>query len=154
MIKFIIVGVWATIVALGSSYTAMTLSGSDEEVAGEDKADYYAGLDYRSTDAITVPMIADRKLQGYIIARFVYTIDGKVASRLAVPPEPFVLDEAFRRLYASEDFDFENPSRYDLPALMNTIKTSVNERYGEELVNEVLIEQFDYIPKGSTRSPA
>lgn len=154
MIKLIIVGVWAVVVALGSSYAAISMSGGSEEAVAEDQSDYYAGLDYRSTDAITVPMISDKKLQGYIIARFVYTIDGKVAEKLAVPPEPFVLDEAFRRLYASENFDFDNPQRYDLTALTTVIKTSVNERYGKELVHEVLIEQFDYIPKGTTRAPS
>ncbi|MEN3792702.1 hypothetical protein [Fulvimarina sp. MAC3] len=154
MIKLIIVGVWAIVVALGSSYAVMSMSGGSEEVAKEEHADYYAGLDYRSTDAITVPMISDSKLQGYIIARFVYTIDGTIANKLAVPPEPFVLDEAFRRLYASDNFDFDNPQRYDLSVLMETIKVSVNARYGEDLVKEVLVEQFDYIPKGSTRAPA
>ncbi|EAU41513.1 hypothetical protein FP2506_13809 [Fulvimarina pelagi HTCC2506] len=152
MIKLIIVGIWATVVALGSSYAAITFTDKSGEAAGEKQSDYYAGLDYRSTDAITVPMIADKRIQGYIIARFVYTIDGQIAAKLAVPPEPFVLDEAFRRLYASEDFDFANPSRYDLPGLMEAIKTSVNARYGDELVHEVLIEQFDYVPKDTVRS--
>ncbi|MDY8107740.1 hypothetical protein U0C82_01075 [Fulvimarina sp. 2208YS6-2-32] len=152
MIKLLAVGIWATLVALGSSYAALSMSGGDEQAVAEAESDFYAGLDYRSTGAITVPMISEQRIQGYIVARFVYTIDGKVAEKLTVPPEPFVLDEAFRRLYSSDDFDFDNPSRYDLKSLMTAIKVSVNERYGDEIVREVLIEQFDYIPKNATRS--
>ncbi|RFC62641.1 hypothetical protein DYI37_15520 [Fulvimarina endophytica] len=152
MIKLLAVGIWAVLVALGSSYVAMSMTGGGEAHEEEKEPTYYAGLDYRSTNPITVPMIADEKIKGYIIARFVYTIDGTVADKLAVPPEPFVLDAAFRRLYASEDFDFDNPARYDLPSLLGAIKTAVNERYGDTMIHEVLIQQFDYIAKGQVRS--
>lgn len=147
MIKLLIIGVWACVVTLGSSYVVFSMSAP--EAPGSAESDFYDGLDYRSTGAITVPIIADKAVKGYILARFVYTIDGKTVAKLTVPPEPFVLDEAFRRLYASDDFDFENPERFDLPAFMEEIKTAVNGRYGEDLVQDILVEQFDYLPKGA-----
>ncbi len=58
---------------------------------------YFEGLDYKKTDTIAVPIIADNAIQGYVLARFVYTIDGKSGGRLAVPPEPIILDQASSR---------------------------------------------------------
>ena len=87
MIKLLIIGVWACVVTLGSSYVVFSMSAP--EAPGSAESDFYDGLDYRSTGAITVPIIADKAVKGYILARFVYTIDGKTAAKLTVPPEPF-----------------------------------------------------------------
>ncbi|HEX2019671.1 MAG TPA: hypothetical protein VGO17_12085 [Aurantimonas sp.] len=150
MIKLLAVGLWVACVALGSSYVMASMAGgsADEEV---EELTYFSGLDYRTTENITIPMISDAAIQGYILARFVYTIDGKTVAGLKVPPDPFILDEAFRRLYATEGFDFEKPERFDLPALTKDIREAVNARYGEELVRDILVEQFDYVAKAEAR---
>ena len=54
-------------------------------------------------------MISNETIKGYILARFVYTIDGTVGNTLKVPPDPFILDEVFRRLYSTDSFDFDRP---------------------------------------------
>jgi hypothetical protein len=146
MIKIIAIGIWVCIASLGSSYAvASYYSGGPEK---EPAPTYFAGLDYRKTEGITVPIIAKNAIQGYVLASFVYTIDGKVASSLAVPPDPFILDEAFRSVYTTSTFNFERPEQYDLPALTNSIRDAVNARYGQKVVEDVLIEQFDFLPKG------
>lgn len=150
MIKLVAVGLWVCLVALGSSYVmASMMTGGGSEST---ESTYFDGLDYRKTGNITIPLIADNAIQGYILAQFVFTIDGKVASRLQVPPDPFILDEAFRRLYSTEGFDFNAPQRFDLTGLTSSIRDAVNARYGEELVHELLVEQFDYIAKKDIRN--
>ena len=151
MIKLIAVGLWVACVALGSSYVMASMAGGSSDEEGEELS-YFVGLDYRTTDNITIPMISDAAIQGYILARFVYTIDGRTVAQLKVPPDPFILDEAFRRLYATEGFDFAKPERFDLPALTKDIREAVNARYGSELVRDILVEQFDYIAKSEARS--
>lgn len=146
MIKLIAIGIWVCVASLGSSYLAASLSsGSGEE--GKKPADYFVGLDYRKTDGITVPIVKKDKIQGYVLASFVYTIDGEIASKLAVPPDPFILDEAFRAVYSTSSFDFEKPEQFDLTALTNSILEAVNARFKEKVVHEVLIEQFDFLPR-------
>ncbi|MBC8128986.1 MAG: hypothetical protein H7Y08_01540 [Rhizobiaceae bacterium] len=145
MIKLIAIGIWVCVASLGSSYVVASLQGG---AAKEEKpADYFVGLDYRSTNGITVPIVAKDKIRGYVLASFVYTIDGETASALKVPPDPFILDEAFRAVYTTSGFDFEKPEQFDLVALTSSIKEAVNARYKEEIVREVLIEQFDFLPK-------
>ncbi|MBB4002478.1 hypothetical protein [Aurantimonas endophytica] len=153
MIKLIVVGLWVAIVALGSSYVMASVAGGGAESEVEEPS-YFAGLDYRTTDNITIPMISEAAIQGYILARFVYTIDGRTVAQLKVPPDPFILDEAFRRLYATEGFDFAKPERFDLAALTKDIREAVNARYGQELVREILVEQFDYVAKSEVRNGA
>lgn len=150
MIKLLIIGVWACVVTLGSSYVVFSMSAP--EAHGEVESDFYDGLDYRSTGAITVPIIADKAIKGYVLARFVYTIDGKTVAQLKVPPDPFILDEAFRRLYTTDGFDFDEPTRFDLSSLTDGIRDAVNARYSEELVKEILVDQFDYIAKDDIRN--
>lgn len=146
MIKLIAIGLWVCVASLGSSYAVVQMQ---SEPASEEakEATYFAGLDFRKTSGITVPIIAKNKVQGYVLASFVYTIDGAVAEELSVPPDPFILDEAFRAVYSVSGFDFEKPEQFDLAALTDMIRTSVNDRYKEEVVREVLIEQFDFLPK-------
>ena len=152
MIKLIGIGVWAAIVALGSSYVMASVFAPTPE-AGEEKAPtYFEGLDYKSTDSVTIPMISNETIKGYILARFGYTIDGTVGNTLKVPPDPFILDEVFRRLYSTDTFDFDRPEKFDLTALTTSIRDAVNDRFGQKLIHELLVEQFDYIAKKDARA--
>ena len=146
MIKLLAIGFWVCIASLGSSYVVASMRSDASEPATAEPT-YFVGLDYKKTDSITVPIIAKEAIQGYVLARFVYTIDGKVASSLAVPPDPFILDEAFRAVYSASGFDFEHPEHYDLPALTASIRDSINKRFGQDLLHDVLVDQFDFLPK-------
>ncbi|WP_102958771.1 hypothetical protein [Mangrovicella endophytica] len=145
MIKIVAIGIWVCIVSLGSSY--MMASFSAPHAKETEAASYFDGLDYKKVDPITVPIIADNEVKGYILARFIYTIDGKAAASLAVPPDPFILDEAFRAIYSTVGFDFQRPERYDIAKLTKSIKEAINARYKTALLDDVLVEQFDYIDK-------
>ncbi|MEF2550834.1 hypothetical protein VQ042_05555 [Aurantimonas sp. A2-1-M11] len=149
MIKLLAVGLWVCAVTLGSSYVMASINSAPTEVA---EPDYFAGLDYRKTENITIPMIKDSAIRGYILARFVYTIDGKTVSELKVPPDPFILDEAFRRLYSTDGFDFDEPTRFDMTSLTDGIRDAVNARYSKEIVKEILVDQFDFIAKEEIRN--
>ncbi|EAS51676.1 conserved hypothetical protein [Aurantimonas manganoxydans SI85-9A1] len=149
MIKLLAVGLWVCAVTLGSSYVMASINSAPSEEA---EPNYFEGLDYRKTENITIPMIKDSAIRGYILARFVYTIDGKTVAQLKVPPDPFILDEAFRRLYTTDGFDFDEPTRFDLSSLTDGIRDAVNARYSEELVKEILVDQFDYIAKDDIRN--
>jgi hypothetical protein len=145
MIKTLLIGLWVCAASLGTSYVVASM----QAPGGEKKEDptYFAGLDWRKTDGITIPVLSKDKISGYVLARFVYTIDGETAAKLATPPDPFILNDAFGAVYETSGFDFEHPEKYDLEGLKKRIKDSVNARYGQELVHEILVEQFDFLPK-------
>ncbi|KQT66096.1 MULTISPECIES: hypothetical protein [unclassified Aureimonas] len=153
MIKIIAIGIWVCIATLGSSYAVATMQNSAAAEEGKPPPSYFVGLDYKKTEAITVPIISGDMVRGYVLATFVYTIDGETAAGLAVPPDPFILDEAYRAVYAASDFDFQHPERYDLAALTKSIKTAVNGRYKKDVIDDVLIDQFDFLPKDQLGPP-
>jgi flagellar basal body-associated protein FliL len=146
MIKIIAIGIWIVVATLGSGYVAASMSAPTAPEVPPDPT-YFAGLDYRTTEVITVPIIAENAIRGYVLAAFVYTIDGETAGKLAVPPDPFILDEAFRAVYSASGFDFQKAEQFDLVALTGSIRDAVNARYKQEVIHEVLIQQFDFLPK-------
>lgn len=149
MKKLLLGGIWVCAVTSASVYFASWNAGG---AAAPSEETYLQGIDYVKTRQITVPRIAQGKIQGYVIARFVFTVDAQSLRQLAVPPEVFVVDEAFRAIYGDEKIDFENLQKVDLSDLTRTITERVNERVQPALVHETLVEQFDYVPYSSLES--
>ena len=145
MKKLLLGGVWVCAVTSASVYFASWNAGG----ATSSEEAYLQGIDYVKTRQITVPRIAEGKIQGYVIARFVFTVDAQALRQLSVPPEVFVVDEAFRAIYADDKLDFQDLQKLDLSGLTTTITEKVNERVQPGLVEETLVEQFDYVPYSS-----
>ena len=146
MKKLLLGGIWVCAVTSASVYVASLNAGGASAPADDA---YLQGIDYVKTRQITVPRIAEGTIQGYVIARFVFTVDAQAVRQLAVPPEVFVVDEAFRAIYGDEKLDFDNLQKLDLSGLTQEITDRVNERVQPELVHETLVEQFDYVPYSS-----
>lgn len=145
MIRLVLAGLWVCILTAGTSYAVAYWKENGSLLHKEDE--YFDGLQYQKTRALSVPMIENGNVQGYIVARFVYTIEARTMYQLTVPLEPFVVDEAFRRIYADERLDFRKLARYDLSILTAGIKQRVNERMQAEIVQDVLIEDFNYVSR-------
>jgi len=149
MIKLFLTGAWVCVITLGAAY------GISQWVAGGGKLmvrkDYLEGLEYEKTRVINVPVVSDGAIQGYISAQFVFTVDARTVRQLSVPPDPFVVNEAFRRIYAEERIDFKNMKKHELVPLLKAIKQGVNERMQANIVQDILIEEFNYISKDDLR---
>lgn len=145
--KVFLIGVWVVLVALGSVYGAAIYLPAHFEAA---KASEPASLQYAKTRVIHVPMIADGVVQGFIAMQLAFTIDGATLRSLKVPPEIYLLDEAFRTIYTDEHLDFRHLEKYDLTKFTTHLVESTNAHLGAPLVKEVLIENFSYIDKDAT----
>lgn len=150
MIKTLGVGLWVCAVTLGSGYAAVTWkAGRTSEPAAEK---FFGGLDYIKTKMISVPIIIDGAVQGYVVAQLVFTIDASLLKKLSVKPDVFLVDEAIRTIYAGGGVDFRQMKKHDLPALAKAIADSVNGRFGARFVEEVLIQDLNYLPKDQIRN--
>jgi hypothetical protein len=137
-------------VTLGASYAAVMWE-SDAPV--DAKADeFFGGLDYVKTSPISVPIVSSGMVEGYVIAQFVFTVDGTTLRKLSVPPEVFLLDEAYRAIYAGQKIDFKHLDRYNVDDLTKEIAAKVNTRFKADLVKDVLVEQFNYLAKEEVRA--
>lgn len=152
MIKIVVSALWICAITLASSYTAASWkSRGTIAPAGEDAL---TGLNYTKTDPINVPIIANGAVDGYVVAQFVYTADAAALNSLSVPPDPFMLDEAFRAIFSDDRIDFSHLDRFDIAALTQTIRADVNARFGTELIQDVLVEQFTFVTKDEVRAQA
>jgi hypothetical protein len=150
LIRYLLLGVWAIGVAMASVYAGSRWSQSETATAGENTP--MIGLDYVKTQPLSVPMIRDGRIAGYVVMELVYTVDAKVKSKLPVPLDVFLLDEAFRSVYASKDIDFDNLKSHNVDLMTSDIRTKVNGRFGTTLVHEVLIEQFNFVTMDMVRN--
>ncbi|MYZ46953.1 hypothetical protein E4O86_04415 [Rhizobiales bacterium L72] len=142
--RLVATGLWICLVTLAASYAAMEWKLGAEARAETGGAAQHLALE--KTRPISVPIIADGALQGYVVASFTVTLDSERSASLPVPSLAFVTDEAFRAIYADPTLDFRHLDRYDLAALTRRIAESVNARLAAEIVADVLVEEFNYVP--------
>ncbi|MBR0776495.1 hypothetical protein JQ543_22900 [Bradyrhizobium diazoefficiens] len=145
MIRVVLAGLWACILTAGTSYGVAYWKENGTTLA--QKEEYLDGLQYHKTRPLSIPMVENGSVQGYIVARFVYTVEARTMRQLTIPPEPFVVDEVFRRIYADERLDFRKLARYDLTILTAAVKQRVNERMQADVIQDVLVEDFNYVSK-------
>jgi hypothetical protein len=149
MMRMVLIGIWACVVTLastfGAAYWKSHRSTPAEAVAHAEK------LEVKKVKPITVPIISDGSLKGYISAEFAYVVDASSKSHggggAAVDADSYVMDEAFRRLYADNSLDFRRIEKYDLNSLTKELTKSINQRLGAELVRETLVKSFAFVPK-------
>ena len=129
--KLVLAGLWVALVALGTAYgVALYLpGGSDTKVA----AAVPVLLQSQKTRVINVPM------------------DTNVLKTLQVPPDVYLLDEAFRAIYSDPALDPRHLEKYDLQKLTARLVKGTNDRLGAPLIKDVLIENFAYIDKDAAK---
>ena len=90
-------------------------------------------------------------VHGYLLTQLVYTVDPKRLAKLSIPASAIITDEVYSYLYSHPQVDFTNSKAVDLDAFRNGIKDAINKRVNEELIHEVLVEQFDFLSKDEIR---
>ena len=155
MIKTIAIGVWACMVALAAVYAAATWqSGAPVEIAMAPSEKRLEGIEYRQPGPITVPMISDGRLRGYVVVKVIFTAAAQDLHDFPFDPQPFVLDETFRHIYTDGKVEFDQMSKYNLDEITDGIRTSVNARLGLGLVRDILIDELNYVDKDDLRQPS
>ena len=149
MVKILLAGILATMSALGTFYGVLLWQGG--EGAKIETPQIFVPLEQIKTDIISVPMISEGQVQGYVLARFVYMVASDRLKKLSVPPDALLVDEAFRLIYESPVEDFRRIEKYDLASLTRRLKENVNKRLGEPLVHDVLVDSINYVSKNEIR---
>jgi len=145
MSRAFLVGLWVCIVTLLSSYGAVLWVTGARAEREEDA--YLEGIEYTKVQPITVPMIANGTVEGYVIVKFVFTADARTLRSLSVGPSVFLVDEAFREIYTNRRVDFGNLKSYDLDEVTRTIKENVNKRLNANIIQDLLVEELNYVDR-------
>lgn len=150
MIKLIAIGMWVCAVTLGSVYYSVYSATRPE--AAEELPPLLGGLETIRGDIITVPVIADGDVQGYFLTRLSFTAVPAEVAKLSVPPGEMITDALYSELVGSKAIDFGNLDSFDLAAFKANIKTALNDRIGQEIFHDVIVEQIDFLSKEDIRA--
>jgi len=142
MIKLAVSCIWVSLVTAAAGYGAAVWK--LQSAAAVAAAPHVEKLQYHKSKTLNVPMIANGAVQGYVVIQFGFTETEKAAT-LPVPPDAFLLDEAFRIIYTDPSLDFHHLEKYDIGNLTRTLVKRVNARLDEDAVKEVLVEEINFV---------
>jgi hypothetical protein len=152
MIKFIVAAVWIIGVTIGTIFVSYSMSG--EKPAVEGGSPYNGKLEFVKTDMLSVPVVQEGTVKGYFLSKFVYAADVEKLKKLALPIDTLLVDEVYTYLFSNPAIDFSRVEGVDLEAMRNGLKDSINQRVGDDLIYEVMVEQVDYLTKEQIRDNA
>ncbi len=145
MLRLLAIGVWTCAVTIASTYSVAYWK-SHKGVASAQEA-HLEKLEVRKVKPITVPIISDGALKGYISAEFSYVMDISNKSHGSLDPDSYFMDEAFRLIYADNSLDFHHIEKFDLNALTKELTQRINKRLGSSSLKETLVKSFAFVPK-------
>ncbi len=154
MVKFLVTGVWLCAITLGAAYGVMSWraqQAAEQQELAEKEAKAKADTEQVRTKMISVPLVVDGVVRGYVLAQFTFTLNSRLARSLPVKPDVFLVDEAFRLLYSGEAVDFKTLRKTEVGTLAEKLKEKVNKRFGADLVQEVFVQELNYLPKEQSR---
>jgi hypothetical protein len=142
MIKIILIGFWACLMTLAAGYA---VSHFREAAAKPEVAASEPNREARKTKEINVPKIRDGAVKGYIVAQLSYVVDPAALKKSPVPPDAFLVDEAFRYIYNDTTIDFDHLGAFDLDKMRKALLKSVNARLNAEVVTDIGIQEFTFL---------
>lgn len=148
MVKLLIAGVWVCLVTLGSVYFTVYLA-TAPEISDEDARK--AQLQLVRGETVTIPLIADGAVKGYFLGRMSFMMDKQKITGVDLPMTELMTDELFTLLVGNKMVDLGNTAAFDLEAFKASIKDDLNRRLGDTMIDEVLVEQLDYLAKENVR---
>ena len=110
--------IWVCFITVAAAYAAATWKLQQVDAAVH--AQPVEKLNYHKTSPLNVPMIANGAVQGYVVVQFEFTETEK-AEHVSVPPDAFLLDEAFRMIYSDPNLDFHHLEKYDVAGLTKAL---------------------------------
>jgi len=149
MIKFIVAAIWVCGVAIAAVFYSFQMASA--KIDAPAPAPMFGGLDYIKTDVVSVPVMSNGRIDGYFLTRLVYTADPKNIARLSVPAEALLTDEVYSYVYGNPTLDFANHETLDLDQFRAGLRDSINKRVDVDLIQEILIEQVDFLSKEEIR---
>ncbi|MCY0149948.1 hypothetical protein OEG84_20150 [Hoeflea sp. G2-23] len=150
MMKLLITGVWICGVALASVYFSVQISNKKENA--EPIPAMFGGLETIRGEVTSIPVINGGSVNGYFITRLSYTIDAAKAARLTIPIDVLVTDSLYTALVGEQIIRFPDIEKFDLEAFRAHVRDTLNEKLGDEVFHDVVVEQIDFLSKDDIRS--
>jgi hypothetical protein len=143
MIKIILVGFWACLTTLAAGYAMNHLR---EAAARQPVAAVATPVrEFKKTKEIDVPKIRDGVVKGYIVVQLSYVVDDNAQKKTPLPPDPFIVDEAFRYIYDDPAIDFDHLDAFDINKMTKSLISNVNTRMTAPVVVDIGIQELTFL---------
>ena len=143
MFKSLFVGIW---VALILTTTSMVTSGQLGMLMGGGEKDDKRSvkLETAKLDPISVSMIRNGKVIGYLILEtaFTYPAKGKAAK---LPIKMIFQDAVVDLVFSDQKIDVDRLDKFDLASFRERLRKRVDTQLGFEAIHDVLIQRIDYL---------
>ena len=146
MIKLVLSGVWVCAITLASVYFSVHMATAPAPAPDDSKQ---SQLELVKGETITVPIIADGTITGYFLGRISFMMNKDAVKNVSLPLTEMTTDELFTLLVGNKMIDISNMKSFDPNAFREMIKKEVNQHLGGEYIEQVMLEQLDYLPKTS-----
>jgi len=149
MTKIILVGFWACLTTLAAGYA---MNHVREVIARQSVAAAATpARESRKTKEIDIPKIRDGVVKGYIVAQLSYVVDANAEKKTPLPPDPFIVDEAFRYIYDDPTIDFDHLDAFDLNKMTKALIKNVNARLNAPVVVDIGIQEFTFLSSAQAK---
>jgi hypothetical protein len=142
MIKTLIVGIWACVIALAAS---QGMNAWMRDRASRPAPIDAAAFETHKTKEINVPIIREGAVKGYVVVQLSYVVDVAVAKTQPVPPDAFVVDETFRFVYDDDKIDFTHLDRLELDKMTQALIQKVNARLRANVITEMGVLECNFL---------
>ena len=149
MIKLVVTGLWVCVVTLASVYFSVQMATAPATSPDDAKK---AQREFVKGESINVPIIGNDQVSGYFITRVSFMMNKGKANDLQMPLTELTTDELYTLLVGDKMIDIGHTESFDVAAFRASVKKNMNERLGGDYIDEVLVEQLDYLSKDEIHS--
>ncbi|MGA2491627.1 MAG: hypothetical protein ABSF67_01610 [Roseiarcus sp.] len=149
MIRIIMIGFWACLTTLAAGYATTHFRAMAAHPAVVAPT---APKELKKTKEFNVPKIQGGTVKGYIVAQLSYVVDNAAAVKAPLPPDSFIVDEAFRYVYDDPSIDFDHLETFDLTKMTKALIKNVNARLGADVITDIGIQEFTFLTVAQAKS--
>jgi hypothetical protein len=110
-----------------------------------------ATLEVINLEPVSVPVIRDGKVEGYLVARVALSVDEADAKTNRPVLIIYANEAIFRALHEDEAFDFSALKPAQILPLAQRIATLANERIGRAVIKNAAIASLNYVRGADVR---
>jgi flagellar basal body-associated protein FliL len=150
LLKLVAIGVWIIAVTAGATFGSVYIAKSSGPAEAEEEPDQ--GVEELKSEMTSFPIMRNGGITGYLILQLSFSADRRHLAERKLDPLPYLMDAAFRVIFARTEVDFRRLRSKDLEEVTSAIAKEVNARLGVELVRHVLVQQVNFVNKEDIRT--
>jgi hypothetical protein len=149
MLKTVAISLWLMGLLSGSMYYFSTapVTPAVEEGSAEQKQE----LEYVSLQPMTVAIVRNNEVRGYIILELSFAMDPGAYDDMSKPLELVLNDRIIEALHEDRSIDIFKLDEFDIKAFAGRLVTAVNAKMGQDLLKQILIQDINFVSKEDVR---